>query len=103
MRLGRHRAFAELVGRQLELFGRDRAGLLADCDTALRAYDGAPAAEAEERYGDWVDLADTVREELERMRDRYASTLDDDAADRYRDAFNRAARRRFPREAVELE
>jgi hypothetical protein len=103
MRLGRRRAFAELVDTQLDLFARDHAGLIADCHAALRAYDGAPAGEAEERYGDWIDLADTVREELERVRDGYTSTLDDETGERYRSAFNQAARRRFPREAVELE
>ena len=34
--------------------------------------------EAEERYGDFVDLVDTGRDELEEIRDTYAQTLDED-------------------------
>ena len=37
------------------------------------------------------------------LRDNYASTLDDPAGARYEREFNRAARRRLPRFALELE
>ena len=103
MRLRRRAPFAELVERQLDLFLADEARLLADCDAALRAYDDAPGDEAESRYGDWVDLAETVRDELEAVREAYARTLAAGTADAYRDAFNAAARRRFPRETLELD
>jgi hypothetical protein len=37
------------------------------------------------------------------LRDNYASTLDDDAADEYTAAFNRAVLKRFRRFALEIE
>ena len=101
MRLRRGR-FEDLVDRQLELFEQDSAGLLHDVETALRAYDRAERDEAEERYGDYVDLVDTGRDGLEEIRDSYARTLDEDAAEEYRGIFNERARRRFPRFGFEL-
>lgn len=100
--LRRRAPFSDLVARQLDLFATDNAGLLHDVDAALRAYDAAPADEAEERYGDYVDLVDTARDELEELRDAYAGTLDGETADAYREAFNDRARRRFPRIGAEL-
>jgi hypothetical protein len=96
------RRFADVVARQLDLFEREHASLIAECEEAERAYDDAPRDEAEERYGDYVDLVDTGQEELEAVRDTYARTLDEDAADEYVEAFNRLARKRFPRFALEL-
>lgn len=103
MRLRRRRPFAEVIERQLDLFAGEHAGLLADCDAALRAYDDATAEEAEERYGDYVDLTEAVGEELERLRDGYASTLDEETAERYESAFALEARRRYPRYALDLD
>ena len=57
MRL-RRRAFGDLVATQLELFAADHAQLLAACEAALRAYDDAAGEDAEERYGEYVDLVD---------------------------------------------
>jgi hypothetical protein len=37
------------------------------------------------------------------LRDNFASTLDDDAADEYEQAFNRAVLHRFRRFALEIE
>ena len=102
MRLRRH-AFGDLVGTQLELFAADHAQLLADCEAALRAYDDAAGEDAEERYGDYVDLVDEARDELELVRDGYAASLDEGTAEAYRVAFNDGARRRFPRYLLELE
>ena len=99
----RRRRFAELVSRQLDLFEREHAGLVADCEAAERAYDRAPRDEAEERYGDYVDLVETGTEVLADLRDHFASTLDDDAADEYIAAFNRAVLKRFRRFALEIE
>jgi len=42
------RRFAGLVARQLDLFGREEAALLAECERAERAYDGAPRSLADE-------------------------------------------------------
>jgi class 3 adenylate cyclase len=95
--------FAELIERQLALFAAEHAGLIADCEAALRAYDRASREEAEERYGDFVDLVETATEQLAGLRDGFAGTLDEAAAAQYRAAFNQAVVRRFPRFAVELE
>jgi hypothetical protein len=96
------RRFADLVERQLDLFAEEHGGLVADAEAALHAYDRADREEAEERYGDFVDLADTGRELLIEVREAYASTLDDDLADEYRNVFDQRARKRFPRFGLEL-
>lgn len=97
------RRFADLIERQLELFEREHAGLIEDCEAAERAYDEAEREEAEERYGDYVDLVETGTELLAELRDAYASTLDDNAAAEYEAAFNRAVLKRLPRFALEIE
>ena len=102
MRLRRAR-FADLIERQLDLFEREQRGLIEDCIAAERAYNHAERAEAEERYGDYVDLVETGTEVLAGLRDNFASTLDEDAADEYEQAFNRAVLRRFRRFALEIE
>ncbi|HET9509164.1 MAG TPA: hypothetical protein VFO81_14545 [Gaiellaceae bacterium] len=93
----RRRHFAELVRRQLDLFAEDEAELLAEADEAERAYDAAEREEAEELYGDFQLVLDAAGEALADLRDTYAATLDDDAGDAYRSAFDRAAAKRFPR------
>jgi len=103
MRLRRKLPFADVVERQLDLFATEHAGLMRDCEAALRAYDAAPAGEAEERYGAYCDLVDTGRELLEEIRDAYALALDEEAATEYRSVFNERARKRYPRFALELD
>ena len=95
--------FADVVSRQLDLFEREHAGLIADCEAAERAYDRADRDEAEERYGDYVDLVETGTELLADLRDGYASTLEEEAAEEYEAAFNRAVLKRLPRFALEIE
>jgi hypothetical protein len=95
------RRFADLIARQLDLFEVENAELIADCAAAERAYDAAPRDEAEERYGDYLDLVGTGTEILAGMRDYYAR--ESAQADDYERAFNRAAAKRFPRFALELE
>ena len=102
MRLRRPR-FTELIDRQLDLFEREHRGLIEDCVAAERAYDRAGRGEAEERYGDYVDLVETGTEVLADLRDNFAATLDEDAAEDYEDAFNRAVLKRFRRFALEIE
>ncbi len=97
------RRFVDLVERQLELFEAEHAGLVRDCDAALDAYNAAPRDDAEERYGDYVDLVDAAREALVDYRDTYARTLDQDAAEEYEQVFNGLARKRLPRLALELD
>ena len=99
----RRRRFADAIERQLDLFERDHAGLIADCRAALRGYDRAPRDEAEERYGDYVDLVETATELLAELRDAYVERLDEDAATAYAAAFNRAVGKRMPEFALEIE
>jgi hypothetical protein len=102
MRL-RRAPFVDLIDRQLDLFEREQRGLIADCIAAEESYNRAERDEAEERYGDYVDLVETGTEVLADLRDNFASTLDDDTADDYTAAFNRAVLKRFRRFALEIE
>jgi hypothetical protein len=95
--------FVDLVERQLGLFAGEQAGLLGDVEAALRAYDDAPRDEAEERYGDFLDLVETGTDELIALRDNYAASLEDEAADDYRAVFNDLVRKRLPRFGLELD
>jgi hypothetical protein len=99
----RRHPFLDLVERQLRLFGEANAGLLADCDRALRSYNAADGDEAEQRYGEFVDLVDTARDELEQLRDGYALTLEGPEASEYAELFGQLARKRFPAIALELD
>jgi hypothetical protein len=102
LRLRRAR-FSELIERQLDLFERENRGLIDDCLAAERSYNCADRDEAEERYGDYVDLVETGTEVLADLRDHFASTLDEDAAEEYSAAFNRGVLKRFRRFALEIE
>jgi hypothetical protein len=97
------RQFADLVSRQLDLFAAENAGLVGDVEAALAAYNRAPRDEAEERYGDFLDLVETGTDELIELRENYASSLEVDAAENYRAAFNDAVRRRLPRFGLEVD
>jgi len=69
----------------------------------IRGYDAAPRDEAEERYGDYVDLVEEGTEVLADIRDAFKRTLDDDAAERYEEEFNRAVKKRLPRFGLEID
>ena len=97
------RRFADVIRRQLDLFVRDHRGLIEDCIAAERAYDRAERDEAEERYGDYVDLVETGTEVLADIRDSFARTLDEDTAEEYEAAFYRAVVKRLPRFGLEIE
>ena len=99
----KRRRFADVIERQLDLFVRDNLELLDACDAAERAYDDADRGEAEERYGDYQDLVETGTEILADLRDHFASTLDDSAAEEYEAAFNSAVAKRLPRFGLEIE
>jgi len=99
----RRRRFAEVIARQLDLFVRDELRLLEACDEAERAYESAERDEAEERFGDYQDLVETGTEILAELRDNFAATLDEDAADEYEMEFNRTVHRRLPRFGLEIE
>ena len=97
------RRFAGLVARQLDLFEGEHADLIGESARAERAYDGAPREEAEERYGDYLDLVETATELLAAIRDAYAATLDEDTAEEYEETFNRAVVKRLPRFGLEID
>jgi class 3 adenylate cyclase len=77
--------------------------LIADCEAAERTYDAAGREEAEKRYGEYLDLVETGTERLAELRDNFASTMADAAAERYEAEFNREVRARLPRFAIEIE
>jgi hypothetical protein len=100
VRLRRSR-FGDLVERQLDLFARDESALLAEARAADAAWTDASRDEAEELYGDYQLVVDAIGERLYDLREAYAATVDDPAE--YRSAFDRAARKRFPRYVAFLE
>ena len=99
----RRRRFTDVISRQLDLFMREHAELLRECDEAERAYNTAPRDEAEERYGDYVDVVETGTELLADLRDHFKWTLDEETSEAYEEEFNRAVLKRLPRFALEIE
>jgi hypothetical protein len=91
----RSRRFADAIERQLDLFERGSAGLLKRIEDARTAYTSA-GDEAEQRYSEFLDLVELATDELDELRDTFAASLDDDAAEEYEQAFDRAFRKRFP-------
>ena len=59
--------------------------------------------ESEELFGDYQLVVDAIGERLYDIRETYAGTLDEPTADEYREAFDRAALKRFRRYASFLE
>ena len=102
MRLRRD-PFRDVIARQLDLFVEDEADLLEECRDKFRTYERAPREDSEEAYGDFVDVVETATEALADMRDRFARTLDEDAAEPYEESFNRAVRKRWPELGLEIE
>ena len=92
-----------MIQRQLAFFEEECAELIAECDKAERAYDAAARDEAEERYADYLDLVETGTERLAEIRDTFASTMTEAAAEEYEHEFNAAVQRRLPRFALEIE
>jgi hypothetical protein len=97
------RRFSDVIERQLRVFAEDHAGLIRDVDAAERQYERADRSEAEERYGDYLDLVETATETLADLRDHYARTLPEGDDDEYEAAFNRAVRKRWPLFGLEIE
>ena len=95
--------FVDLVERQLALFLAENEGLIRDVEAALAAYNSAPRDEAEERYGDYLDLVETGTDELVELRDNFTVTLDDDSSEEYQELFNRIVRKRLPRFGLQLD
>jgi transcription elongation GreA/GreB family factor len=99
----RRRRFGDVIARQLDLFEREHAELIRECEEAEEAYDRSERDQAEEAYGDYQDLVETGTEILAALRDNFALTLDEPQSDAYEAEFNRAVRRRLPRFALEIE
>jgi hypothetical protein len=95
--------FVDVVERQIALFTAENDGLIRDTEAALDAYDRAPRDEAEERYGDYLDLVETGTEALIELRDNFATALDEDAYEEYHAVFNKAVRKRLPRFGLEID
>ena len=102
MRL-RRSPFGDVISRQLDLFVEDEADLLEDCREKYRLYERADRENREEAYGDFVDAVETATEALADMRDRFSRTLDEETAEAYEDAFNRAVRKRWAELGLEIE
>ena len=100
----RRNRFGDVVARQLDVFAEDEEqGLLEEVREKKELYDRADRDEAEEMYGDYVDVVEAATEALADMRRRYAQTLDDDSAEEYEESFNRAVRKRWPPFGLEIE
>lgn len=97
----RRNRFHDLIERQLDLFAADTP-LLDEAAETDAAWSRADADESEELYGDHQLVVDAIGEALYEIRETYASTLDD-AADEYRTAFDKAAKKRFGRLASFLD
>jgi len=93
----------DLVERQIALFAAENEGLIRDTGAALAAYNRAARDEAEERYGDYLDLVETGTDALVELRDNFAATLDEDSYEEYHQVFNRTVRKRLPRFGLELD
>jgi hypothetical protein len=94
--------FRDVIRRQLDLFASDEAELIADVRAAERDYDRAPKEDAEAAYERLWDMVETGTELLAEIRDAYMRTLDEDTAEDYEAAFNRAVKKRLPRFALQI-
>lgn len=94
--------FDELVQRQLALFEVDERELLQEAAAAEEEWNRVGRDEAEEAYGDYQLVVDAIADRLLDIRESFARTIDDDAAEEYVAAFSRAATRRFRRYATLL-
>lgn len=97
------RRFADIVSRQLDLFEDEYSDLVAEADEAEAAYERSDRDDSEELFGDYMDVVESGAEVLADLRDHYASTLEGEVADEYRETFNRAVMKRLPRFALEIE
>lgn len=96
MRLPWRPRFGDVIERQLDLFTEQERPLLTEIQLAAAAYRQTDAGEAEERYGEYMDLVEQAEEELLALRDRYAETMAARERLRYEREFTRAAERRLP-------
>jgi hypothetical protein len=95
--------FSEVIGRQLDLFELDHSDVIEEAGDRLAAYNRADRDEAEELYGDFVDVVETGTELLADIRDAFAGTLPEGTDELYEREFNRAVARRWKAFALEIE
>ena len=95
--------FADVIFAAADLFEKESAALILACVEAESRLDQAERDEAEELFGDYQGLVETGTEELASLRDHFAATLGEAAAEQYETEFNRAVHKRFPRFALEIE
>jgi hypothetical protein len=100
MRLPGRARFGDVIARQLAMFTADRHDLLLRVEQARVSYTHARSGDAEELYGDYMDLVEEAEEELLALRDRYAETMAARDRMRYEREFSKAAERRLPSLAV---
>jgi hypothetical protein len=99
----RRQRYSDVIERQFELFRREQADLFREIEAAETKYDHAERDEAEEIYGDYQDLVETGTEVLADLRDHFASSLGERAAEQDEAEVNDAVRRDLPRFALENE
>ena len=100
----RRRRFADVIARQLDVFAEDEAnGLFEEVREKKELYDRADRSEAEEMYGDYVDVVEAATEALADMRYGFRRTLDDRTGEEYEEAFNRAVKKRWPHLGLEID
>jgi hypothetical protein len=88
--------FDDVISRQLALFAEENSGRLTEIGEARKAYDRAGAFEAEERWGEYMDLVEETEDDLLALRDRYAATMAEDQRQRYERDFWRHAQKLLP-------
>jgi hypothetical protein len=94
--------FRDLIERQLDLFASETE-LLDEAAAADAAWTDAGADESEELFGDYQLVVDAIGEGLYETRETFAASLEGRAADEYRTAFDRKAKKRFSRYASFLQ
>ena len=100
----RRKRFSDVIARQLDVFAEDEAnGLFAEVREKKELYDRVDRSEAEEMYGDYVDVVEATTEALVDMRYRFRSTLDEATGEEYEEAFNRAVKKRWPHLGLEID
>ena len=103
LQMFRRNRFADLIGRQLDIFCEENADLLAEIAEYRDRWRRASRTGAEEAFGDEQDRVDWAAEALSDICERYASTLDEATEAEYRRAFTKGVRRRLPALAAVFE
>jgi isocitrate dehydrogenase kinase/phosphatase len=95
--------FHDVITRQLDMFETDHHDVIEEANEKLEAYNRADRDEAEELYGDYVDVVETATELLADIRDAYARLIEEGPDEVYEAEFNKAVLKRWPPFALEIE